>query len=107
MEMACGRGRFVDVVVWFGCQTSCFDTNFDASVGVADLANMLTVYGQDCEPDRFIVLRFFCRKGLSTAFVDNASCQPLVVLIDWMRPRILTSIGCITSPGPRSVKFSY
>ena len=36
----------------FGCQTSCdTDTDFDDSVGVADLMNMLSVFGQGCSID--------------------------------------------------------
>ena len=45
-----GDGQGVDdllAMLDFGCQTSCdADTDFDDGVGVADLMNMLSVFGQ-------------------------------------------------------------
>ena len=36
----------------FGCQSLCFaDTDLDDSVGVSDLMNMLSVFGQGCSID--------------------------------------------------------
>ena len=55
-QISMGMARAVDDLLTmlsnFGCQSSCYaDTDLDDSVGVADLMNMLSVFGQGCSID--------------------------------------------------------